>query len=74
MVYSKKEREGLLMLSDPVITLVRGRQCWMAVSDEHIELFGTDSIPTAFPASVDADTVLWEIAELNPGCYVRIAS
>lgn len=37
-----------------------------------IELFGTDTIPTAYGPTVTAATVWIEIAQRNPHCMVTI--
>lgn len=47
---------------------------WMAKFSEPeiVELFGTDTIETAFMAAAPADRVLPEIQALNPHCIVSI--
>jgi len=56
------------------ITLYRSAQAWMSVnSDPKVrDLFGTDVLPTAFPAAADESTVLARIQALNPDCDVVI--
>lgn len=48
---------------------------WMATFSEPeiVELFGTDTIETAFMAAASAERVLSEIQALNPDCNVTIA-
>ena len=50
-----------------------GRKGYMAKhSDPEIkELFGTDTLPTAFTAGAKMDDVVAEIQRLNPNCKVR---
>ena len=47
---------------------------WFAKSDDPkvLELFGTDTLPTAFTGLATAKTVLKEIRALNPGANVRL--
>ncbi len=56
------------------ITLYRSAQAWMSVnSDPKVrDLFGTDVLPTAFPAAADESTVLARIQALNPDCEVTV--
>jgi len=62
------------MSTQHTITLYRTAQCWMSRSTdpEVRELFGTDTLPTAFGAQVDAATVLTGIRRLNPDCDVTV--
>lgn len=58
------------------ITLRKTNTGWMATfhgDAEMLELFGTDTIPTAFTAQAPAGMVLKEIAALNPGYEIEIA-
>ena len=56
------------------IRLFNDGENWMAVnSDPEVrELFGTDTIPTAFIAKVDSVVVLKSIMELNPDRMVSL--
>lgn len=56
------------------ITLYRTPDGWMARhSDPTIrELFGTDTLPTAFTAAASTETVLIEITRRNPTCRVTV--
>jgi len=56
------------------IKLTKQQQGWVATfSDPCIaELFGSNTIPTAFTASAPASLVQREIQKLNPGCAVTI--
>ena len=62
------------MITKHTITLTKGPDCWLAkFSDPQIkELFGTDTIPTAFLPSAHPDNVFNEIWKLNPECKVII--
>lgn len=56
------------------ITLYRAGGSWMARhSDPQVaDLFGTDTIPTAYPADAQAGKVYSEIARRNPGVKVFV--
>jgi hypothetical protein len=56
------------------ITLYRTAQGWMSktTDPETRELFGTDTLPTAFPAAVNVQQVRARIQELNPECTVVV--
>ncbi len=59
-----------------VIELFVIRTGWFArfVGDQNIiDLFGTDTLPTAFTAAADAEVVLSAIQKLNPHHEVRRA-
>ena len=58
------------------IKLYKLGDSWMAQSsDPKIkELFGTDTIPTAFTARADGQYVLGEIKRLNPKATVKLLS
>jgi hypothetical protein len=57
------------------ITLYRTPDGWMARhSDPTVkELFGTDTLPTAFTAAASAETVIAEISRLNQGCRLIVS-
>lgn len=57
-----------------IITVYRDRDNWVARhSDPEIsELFGTDTLPTAFMTTVPARDVFDEIRKLNPSSEVRV--
>ena len=57
------------------ITLWRTANGWLSRSDrpEVVRLFGTDTLPTAFPARADAKLVAARIRTLNPGARVEFA-
>lgn len=60
------------------ILLARTSNGWTACysgphASEIQDLFGTKTIPTAFTAEADAQTVLAKIRALNPGVQVDIA-
>ena len=54
------------------ITLYRNNDGWMAIhSDPEVkQLFGTDTIPTAYTKKATKSMVLKKIQELNPGHIV----
>jgi hypothetical protein len=56
------------------ITLYRTSQGWMSrtTEPEVRELFGTDTLPTAFTAQAAPATVLARIQALNPDCHVEL--
>jgi hypothetical protein len=56
------------------ITLYRTAQGWMSktTDPQTLELFGTDTIPTAFPAAVKESVVLARIQASNPDCNVVV--
>lgn len=56
------------------IKLYKAGGVWMARDSrsEMIELFGTDTIPTAFMDTMPAENVLREIRRLNPDADVSI--
>ena len=56
------------------IKLYKLGDSWMAQSDDPKlkELFGTDTIPTAFTARADGQYVLGEIKRLNPNATVKL--
>ena len=53
-------------------------QCWTsrAIDGKHrteaLDLFGTDTLPTAFGVKADGSTVLARIQAMNPDCRVII--
>ena len=55
------------------IKLYRGNAGWQAVwSDPQVkELFGTDTIPTAYTKTMPKSEVLRRVRALNPGCIVE---
>jgi hypothetical protein len=57
------------------IVLYRTPQGWMSRTDnpQVAELFGTDTLPTAFTADAPADDVLAAIQKLNPDAYVLVS-
>lgn len=60
------------------ITLYRAAGAWLARHSDPLiaELFGSDTIPTAYTAEAEAGSVYSEIARRNPGVkvFVRLAS
>ena len=56
------------------IKLYKLGDSWMAQSNDPKikELFGTDTIPTAYTARADGRYVLGEIQRLNPKATVRL--
>ena len=61
--------EGMSMMK-----LFKNDQGWMVQTDDPKvrELFGTDTIPTAFTAKADPVRVLAAIQALNPGVQVEM--
>lgn len=59
-----------------IITLHKNAQSWLSTSDdqETFDLFGTYTIPTAFTAAADWQTVYSKIRHLNPtaAIYIRV--
>lgn len=60
------------------IKLLKQPDGWMAIhcgplGAEVMELFGTNTLPTAFTAQADELTVLQAIQHLNPGVTVTVA-
>lgn len=50
--------------------------CYTVTTDqpaEWIDLFGSDTLPTPYRLSADADDVVAHVAGLNPGCRVVMA-
>lgn len=59
--------------SGPAMILSCTRQGWMAKHinmPDVIELFGTDTLPTAFTAAAPVELVLAELEKRNPGVLV----
>ena len=61
-----------------VITLYRARDLWVArhsgaAARSLVDLFNTDTLPTAYRASADAERVLLAIQALNPDWIVELA-
>jgi len=56
------------------IKLFKKNEIWMArfSKPEIRELFGTDTLPTAFTSHISVNTVLTEIERLNPDAVVII--
>lgn len=56
------------------IQLFKTSEGWMSRSDDPlvVEVFGTDTLPTAFTAEAPAAVVLAEIQKLNPQAQVSI--
>ena len=59
------------------IVLFKANGSWMATTKgpkalEQIELFGTNTLPTAFTDRASWLTVRKEIEALNPGCVIQI--
>ena len=64
-------------MADNQILLYRNPQGWMAWhkgphAKEIVDLFGTDTLPTAWTDKADGETVRREIAERNPGVSVKV--
>ena len=62
---------------ETTITLINDGTSWLAKysgaqAATIIELFGTDTIATAFRAQASSSVVLAAIARLNPDCTVNI--
>ena len=55
------------------IELFKANGGWMARSQEHVALFGTDVLPTAYLDTAPDQTVLNAIRKLNPNAVVTIA-
>ena len=57
------------------ITLKLKNDVWMATftDAEVIELFGSDTLPTAYTGHTPADQVLALISALNPSAHVVVA-
>lgn len=57
-----------------VIKVWKGDKSWMTTSTDPIvkELFGTDTLPTAFTPLMPVEWVMAEIKRLNPECEVRL--
>ena len=56
------------------IELSRAGFYWMSRSNDLKvrELFGTDTLPTAFMSAIPPNEVLAQIQQLNPGAIVRV--
>lgn len=56
------------------ITLIKHDKGWFARHSDPacMELFGTDTLPTAYTVLMPAETVLEEIARLNPDIEVTL--
>lgn len=56
------------------IWLYRTQQGWMAKHNDPsiVDLFGTDTLPTAFTMHADEGEVLATIRDLNPKCCVVV--
>ena len=68
-------RQGAMMQTMiETIELSRAGFYWMSRSNDPKvrELFGTDTLPTAFMADMPASEVLAQIQQLNPGAVVRL--
>ena len=54
------------------ITLKNTENGWVSIDKAHIDLFGTDTIPTAFTKEATEDFVVKQIAALNPNAVVQV--
>jgi hypothetical protein len=61
------------MADRETITLSKTPDGWMATSESYRELFGANTIPTAFTERATAQVVLREIRRLNPAMHVVLA-
>ncbi len=54
------------------IKIYKTDNCYIAVNSDPLvrELFGTDTLPTAFTAQADPADVISRIRSLNPDCRV----
>ena len=68
--------DGLISYEEfcgPAIIISCTSSCWVATHvnmPDVINLFGTDTLPTAFTAAAPAEPVLAELGERNPGVLV----
>lgn len=56
-----------------MITLKMIAGTWYAVSQDYVEVFGTDTIPTPFTSFAPVKQVIARIQALNPGKLVCAA-